>query len=156
MPDKQYHAPSTPSQLLLLNKESLEVIRAEGIFLNTSASLRSRRARHKFSVCIRPRTRCAARGRRERWLHKSSDRARRRIVLVGPAVCSMKHTKVFRAYEGSRSRRCAVRRGISVGRRAPKGSVTGGTFVEGRACATEDQLLGLGVSNDDGIVVTAR
>jgi hypothetical protein len=49
-----------------------------------------------------------------------------------------------------------MRRGISVGRRAPKGSVTGGTIVEGRACAAEDQLLGLGVSNDDGIVVTAR
>jgi hypothetical protein len=47
-----------------------------------------------------------------------------------------------------------VRGGISFWRRASKGSVAGGTVGEGRF-ASEDQLLGLRVANDDGIVVAA-
>ena len=65
----------------------------------------------------------------------------------------LQHAKVFGAYE----RRGTVRRGLAFGRRASKGSMACWAFGEGgaRVRAAEDELLGLGVADDDCIIVTA-
>jgi len=66
----------------------------------------------------------------------------------------MEHTKIFGADKSGRPQR-SMRRALSFWRRASKWPMAGGAIGEGGCCATEDELLSLGITDDNGIVMTA-
>ena len=66
----------------------------------------------------------------------------------------MEHAEVLGRDEGGRATARAGR--LPLGRGVPKWSVACWAVREGGSCAAQDQLLGLGVADDNGIVMAAR